>query len=280
MIPILSHVQAVPILAAIQAKADTVEASIDLNRTTAVLPLTQDAVQLPDGQTVDAAQLEEMVNNELACYQIIESRLVRVQFYSEALSRHYSLMPTRAAPTMLVSGIPMHRIKDTDPWRDTQAKIKAVTPLGGAVLDTAMGLGYTASLAAETAVSVTTIELDPTVLDVCRANPWSHALFDNPRIERRLGDAFDVVETLPNESYARVVHDPPMFKLAGHLYSADFYGEVLRVLKPKGRMFHYIGDPTSKSGKNVTRGVIRRLHDAGFRRVKPWPQAFGVIAFK
>lgn len=280
MIPILSHVQAVPILAAIQAKADTVEASIDLNRTTAVLPLTQDAVQLPDGQTVDAAQLEEMVNNELACYQIIDSRLVRVQFYSEALSRHYSLMPTRAAPTMLVSGIPMHRIKDTDPWRDTQAKIKAVTPLGGAVLDTAMGLGYTASLAAETAVSVTTIELDPTVLDVCRANPWSHALFDNPRIERRLGDAFDVVETLPNESYARVVHDPPMFKLAGHLYSADFYGEVLRVLKPKGRMFHYIGDPTSKSGKNVTRGVIRRLHDAGFRRVKPWPQAFGVIAFK
>ena len=280
MIPILSHVQAVPILAAIQAKADTVEASIDLNRTTAVLPLTQDAVQLPDGQTVDAAQLEEMVNNELACYQIIESRLVRVQFYSEALSRHYSLMPTRAAPTMLVSGIPMHRIKDTDPWRDTQAKIKAVTPLGGAVLDTAMGLGYTASLAAETAVSVTTIELDPTVLDLCRANPWSQALFDNPRIERRLGDAFDVVETLPNESYARVVHDPPMFKLAGHLYSADFYGEVLRVLKPKGRMFHYIGDPTSKSGKNVTRGVIRRLHDAGFRRVKPWPQAFGVIAFK
>ena len=71
-----------------------------------------------------------------------------------------------------------------------------------------------------------------------------------------------------------------MFKLAGHLYSTDFYREVHRVLKANGRLFHYIGDPKSKSGRSVTKGVITRLYDAGFKRVKPWPQAFGVIALK
>ena len=31
---------------------------------------------------------------------------------------------------MLISGIPMHRIKGTDPWRDTQSKIKAFGRVG------------------------------------------------------------------------------------------------------------------------------------------------------
>jgi len=63
-------------------------------------------------------------------------------------------------------------------------------------------------------------------------------------------------------------------------YSADFYHELHRVLKAKGRVFHYIGDPKSKSGGTVTRGVVRRLQEVGFRRVKPWPRAFGVVAYK
>jgi predicted methyltransferase len=67
----------------------------------------------------------------------------------------------------------------------------------GQVLDTATGLGYTAIEAAKTAAHVTTIELDPTALEVARCNPWSQALFDNPKIMQRIGDSFDVAETLP-----------------------------------------------------------------------------------
>jgi predicted methyltransferase len=52
------------------------------------------------------------------------------------------------------------------------------------------------------------------------------------------------------------------------------------VLKPNGRLFHYIGDPHSKSGANVTQGVARRLKEAGFTRLQPRPEAFGLVAFK
>jgi predicted methyltransferase len=189
-------------------------------------------------------------------------------------------MPTEGAPTMLISGIPMHRIKDTDPYRDTLSKIKTIAPITGQTLDTTMGLGYTAIEAAKTAGHVTTIELDPTVLEICRRNPWSQALFDNPRISRVIGDAYDEVEQWTDQSFARIIHDPPTFSLAGDLYSADFYGQLFRLLKAKGRLFHYIGDPKSKSGASVTRGVVRRLQAAGFGRIAPAPQAFGVVAYK
>jgi predicted methyltransferase len=189
-------------------------------------------------------------------------------------------MPTARAPTMLISGIPMHRIKGTDPQRDTLEKVKAVKPVAGRVLDTATGLGYTAIEVARTADSVVTVELDPAALQVARVNPWSQALFENPVITQRIGDSYDVVEEFDDETFTRIVHDPPVFSLAGHLYSGAFYAELYRVLERGGRLFHYVGDPQSKSGRNTTRGVMRRLQDAGFSRVRRRPRAFGVLAIK
>ncbi|MFQ5437062.1 MAG: spermine synthase, partial [Anaerolineae bacterium] len=235
---------------------------------------------LPDGQTLTWAQIEEIAANELACYRVEDNDIAKIQIFSEAFNRFYSLMPTPAAPTMLISGIPMHRIKNTDPHRDTLSKIKAVAPITGEALDTTMGLGYTAIQAAQTAVHVTTIELDPAVVEICRQNPWSQELFTAPNISRLVGDAADVIEELEDGRFQRIIHDPPTFSLAGHLYSTEFYRGLYRVLAGNGRLFHYIGDPKSKSGAGVTRGVIRRLQEAGFRRVKPRPQAFGVVASK
>ena len=39
------------------------------------------------------------------------------------------------------------------------------------------------------------------------------------------------------------------------------------MLKQNGRMFHYIGDPESKTGARTTKGVVNRLKDAGFNRI-------------
>ena len=36
----------------------------------------------------------------------------------------------------------------------------------------------------------------------------------------------------------------------------------------------------TRSGRNVTRGVMRRLREAGFSRIVRRPRAFGVVAFK
>ncbi len=71
-----------------------------------------------------------------------------------------------------------------------------------------------------------------------------------------------------------------MFSLAGDLYSGEFYRDLYRLLKRRGRLFHYIGDLESRSGRNVVKGVVRRLGEAGFARIVRKPGAFGVVAYK
>ncbi len=204
----------------------------------------------------------------------------RVQFFSPTLNRFYSLMGTERAPTMLLSGFPMHRIKGIDPQEDTQRKIRTIAPVVGRVLDVCTGLGYTALAAAQTATQVVTIELDPTVLEVARRNPWSQALFQSPNIRQLVGDAVEQVKTLETGAFSRIFHDPPTFSLAGELYSGAFYRELHRVLARGGRLFHYIGDLDSASGSITAKGAMRRLQEAGFGKVTRRPEAFGLTASK
>src|SRR5262249_20281881 len=134
--------------------------------------------------------------------------------------------------------------------------------------------------AAQTAVQVVTIELDVTVLEVARRNPWSQALFHEARIQQILGDAASQVQTLEAGAFSRIFHDPPTFRLAGALYSEACYRQLFRVLARGGRLFHYIGDLESASGSNVAKGAARRLQAAGFARITRRPEAFGLVASK
>lgn len=277
---VLSHFQTQPLLQARQAGQHRAEVSPDLGLTTVEVVIEPEGVCFPNGQSLRWDAIEETSASENNCFVIEDGEPRKIQVFSEFTNLLYSLMPTRTAPTMLVSGIPMHRIKETDPHRDTLEKIKTVKPVVGHVLDTATGLGYTAIEAAKTAGHIVTIELDPTALEIARLNPWSRALFENPKIAQRIGDSYDVVEEFDDQTFTRIIHDPPAFSLAGHLYSGEFYVELQRVLRRSGRLFHYVGNPESKSGGSITRGVIRRLQEAGFSRVERRPRAFGVVAFK
>lgn len=125
-----------------------------------------------------------------------------------------------------------------------------------------------------------TIELDPTTLAIARDNPWSRALFTDPKIRQIIGDSYDVVPEFPPDSFSRIIHDPPIFSLAGELYSGAFYRELFRILRRGGKLFHYIGNLDSKGGGGVARGAIRRLKEAGFARIERRPEAFGVVATK
>jgi len=254
--------------------------SLDLNLTESEIKLKSECVLFPAGERLDWKSVEEISHNETACYSVEDQAAKPIKGFSELSLRVYGLMPTSSAPTMLISGIPMHRIKDTNPHQDTLNKIKAIAPIKGDVLDTTTGLGYTAIEAAKTARRVVTIEIDPTAQEIARRNPWSQVLFESPNIKQIIGDAYDEIQNFDAESFSVIVHDPPMFSLAGDLYSLAFYQQAFRVLKRNGRMFHYIGDPESKSGTRVTAGVIRRLQDAGFWRVARAPRAFGVVAHK
>jgi predicted methyltransferase len=277
---VLSYLQARQMLEARKRGQSVVMISTDLNLTESEIKFQPEGVLFPAGEGLDWKSLEEIRDNETNCYYVEENALKAIKGFSEFSGRYYGLMPTSSAPTMLISGIPMHRIKDTNPYQDTLNKIKAIAPLKGDVLDTTTGLGYTAIEAAKTARHVVTIEIDPAAQEIARQNPWSQALFNHPKITQIIGDAFDEIEGFDSESFSAMIHDPPMFSLAGDLYSLAFYQQAFRVLKHNGRIFHYIGDPESKSGARVTAGVIRRLQEAGFKRVSQAPRAFGVVAYK
>ncbi|MGQ9814537.1 MAG: class I SAM-dependent methyltransferase [Candidatus Roseilinea sp.] len=278
---VLSYVQIEPALAARRSGQSRIALSLDLGLSATEAALDDEGLVLPGGLCLSWARAEEIAASRSSCFVVEASGgLRKVQAFSPLTQRHYSLYPTTGAPTMLVSGLPMHRIKGTDPQRDTQSKIKAASLTRGRALDTCTGLGYTAIEAAKVAGEVVTVELDPTAQEIARQNPWSQALFHNPRIRQIIGDSFEQIAQFEDESFARIIHDPPTFALAGDLYSIEFYRHMWRVLKPGGRVFHYIGDLDSKSGGRVARGVMERLQQAGFTRVIPRNEAFGVIAIK
>ena len=195
--------------------------------------------------------------------------------------RHYYqlVQPERGKPTTLeIDGIHMHRIKGMDPYTDASLKVRFLgVKKGHSVWDTCGGLGYTTIFSLRAGAQVLTTEKDPNVLRLARINPWSREMW---RADVRNADAFYFVKKLDSNSFDRILHDPPRFALAGELYSLEFYRELYRVLKPGGVLYHYTGSPGRKRGRDIQRGVIRRLLQAGFRYIRREPKTEGVIAIK
>lgn len=277
---VLSYVQVEPLLDARRKGQVSSDISPDLGLTTVTVMLTNEGIVFPGGERLDWQSVEKISKSEVNCFLLENNTARPIKVFSEYTNRMCSLLPTRGAPSMLIAGFVMHRIKDIDPMQDTRGKIAAIAPVTGRVLDTATGLGYTAIEAAKTADEVVTIELDPGAQEIARLNPWSRALFDNSKIHQLMGDAFEVAQTFDDENFARIIHDPPTFSLAGDLYSGAFYRQLHRILKRGGRLFHYIGDPRSKASGGITKGALRRLQEAGFTRVVRKAEAYGVVAYK
>lgn len=276
---VLSYVQAEPLLRAHAADEPVASVSPDLGRSTVDVRLNAEGAAFPSGERLRWEDAERIAGSQNVCFVLEDAAAREIRAFSDATGWVRSLYPTGGVPTMLVSGLPMHRIKGIDPWQDTLRKVRTITPMIGRVLDTATGLGYTAIEASKTANEVVTLELDPAGLEIAQLNPWSRELFERPTIRQLVGDAVELLPTLEDASFQRIVHDPPMMSLAGDLYSEAFYRELRRVLARNGRLFHYIGDPASPSGSRTTSGVIRRLQAAGFSRVRRHPEAFGVVAY-
>ena len=234
------------------------------------------------------------------------AKLEPCRIYSNTIDRVCALCPSDSvnpelAPTALIAGFSMHRFGlGVDPKEDTRRKIASLKPYKGnnlAVLDVCTGLAYTAIMASEleNVSSVTTIELDPTMTQICAMNPHSKGLFGRAKksedggeydeknniISQLYGNAFDVIQTLPDRAFDRIIHDPPTFALAGELYGEKFYSELFRVLKPSGRVYHYTGDPSSNvAGGGGVRGIVKRMKLVGFESVEIDQHAHGVVAAK
>jgi hypothetical protein len=277
---VLSMFQAAELLQAKTIGLKKIMASLDLGLSRQEISLELAGIAIDKQPLIDWEQLQVIADSENKCFRVQNNSYEEIRFYSESTCRFFSLFPTAEAPALLISGFTMHRFKDISPRRAALEMVNAAAPIQGRVLDTATGLGYTAIAAAHKAAAVISIELDPGSLEMARSNPWSQELFNHPGISLVAADSSEEISKFPDGYFSVIIHDPPSMSLAGDLYSGAFYQQAWRVLAANGRMFHYIGDPKSALGGQVTKGVVRRLQTAGFRRIIPKPAAYGVLACK
>lgn len=259
---------------------DEVRLNLDLRKTnrTFIVKVKEDKIVLPDGSEVEKEIIEKIAKDDSTVYFVKNGHVFKAAIAGE---HFYKLVPT-IPPTIEVNGIRMHRTKDTNPLWDTRVKVKTVEPKEGEfVLDTCMGLGYTAMESARKKAYVITVEKDPNVIELAKLNPWSYEVFHSQNIQVIQGDVFEVIRKFKDETFDVIIHDPPRFSLAGELYSEEFYAELFRVLKPGGRIFHYVGNPGKRfRRKDIRRGVMERLRKVGFKNVKRVEEALGVVGRK
>jgi len=281
------HYKPVPLLAgAVLKKLSHVSnsktyISLDLGLSLSRVTIDENYIILEDyGIKLPLSKILESKVKENSVYAIINENIQELSLTTK--NKYYKLKASylNKAPTLEISGIHMHRIKGIDPWKDSLLKVKKTRiKKGNIVLDTCTGLGYTAIGALRFgAKHVFTVEIDESVLALSQYNPWSKFLEDD-RVTILLGDVFEVIDFFQDEIFDRIIHDPPRFSLAGHLYSREFYRKLYQKLKPGGILFHYIGSPGWRRRVNMVKGVMNRLREVGFY-VKTEPKAQGVIAFK
>jgi uncharacterized protein len=175
------------------------------------------------------------------------------------------LVPTQwGPPTFEIDGVKMLPTAHISPYADAEIKVGYVRPHGKLVLDTCGGLGYFAACCLQSgAAQVISCEKNPDVIWLRGLNPWSPAADGGLHLLQT--DVRSHVDSLPDASVDAILHDPPRFRLAGELYSQAFYGSLARVLRPRGRLFHYTGSPNKlTTGRDVPNEVAARLRAAGF----------------
>jgi uncharacterized protein len=244
--------------AAHSAGQDTAECSLDLGKSRTFVSLESEA-WLWNGQRFPYLHS----CRERTVYHWSGGGFQPVSRFSRSLIK---LVPTQwGPPTFEIDGIKMLPTERVSPYADAERKVGLIQPRGKRVLDTCGGLGYFAAWCLQGAAShVHSFEKNPDVLWLRSLNPWSPPA-DAPGLTLTEGDVSAQVASLPDASVDAVLHDPPRFGIAGELYSQTFYDHLARVLRRRGKLFHYTGSPNKlTSGRDVPNEVAARLRRAGF----------------
>jgi predicted methyltransferase len=194
------------------------------------------------------------------------------QYFSPETQKLYKMIfvAPHIPPTIEISGIKMHITKNSNPAEDTKDKLKSLGKINGIVLDTCMGLGYTAIEAARSPYvkMVFSCEADQNVYRMCQQNPWSKDIFNNPNIKPEIIQVETYVQKIADGFFTAIIHDPPRFALAPQLYAENLYQQLFRILQRGGRMYHYTGDPNKRTRKrSLAEKTKMLLEKVGFREV-------------
>ena len=243
--------------AAARAGALTVECSLDLDRSTTTVEVSMEGWNWQGQRFPYLASCKDRT-----VYYWTDTAFEPVARYSTGL---YKLVPTHwGPPTFEIDGIKMLPTAHVSPYADAERKAALIEPQGKVILDTCGGLGYYAAGCLQgRAKQVLSYEKTAAVIWLRSLNPWS------PEVGGALtlthGDISKHIVTLAANSVDAILHDPPRFGIAGELYSQVFYDQLARVLKRRGKLFHYTGTPNKlTSGRDVPNEVKQRLRQAGF----------------
>lgn len=272
--PLLSASVNDSLLAARAAGRAALECSLDLGRSTTRVAIdgahfTHDGTRYPFLEVCKPRTI----------YYWTAAGFAPVARFTTALIK---LVPTEwGAPTFEIDGIKMLATARLSPVADAERKVALIRPRGKRILDTCGGLGYFAACCLSgQSVHVHSYEKNPDVIWLRSLNPWSPDNDDAPAIPGLTLWNADVTEAIArhtNESVDAVLHDPPRFGIAGELYSQAFYDQLARVLKRRGKLFHYTGAPNKvSSGRDLQQEVAARLRRSGFTADLCFDGVFGI----
>ena len=257
MTPLLTLTVLEALRAASAAGAASADCSLDLQRSTRQVDVDATGFRL-DGQHYPWPA----VCKDRTIYHWSEGAFAPASRFSGSLIK---LVPTDwGPPTFEIDGIKMLPTAQVSPYADAERKVGLIQPRGKTVLDTCGGLGYFAAhCLAGGAARVLSYEKSESVIWLRDLNPWSPQ--PDAVLSLTHGDICRQITDLPAASIDAILHDPPRFGIAGELYSQDFYDQLARVIRRKGRLFHYTGTPNKlTSGRDVPAEVSKRLRQAGF----------------
>jgi predicted methyltransferase len=106
---VLSSLQVEPLLRERKAGRATATTSLDLGLSQVDVALDAEGVVLPGGERLPWEEVERVAGNPSACFAIEDGVAVKIQRFSEVRNRSNVLLPTRRAPTVLISGVQMRR---------------------------------------------------------------------------------------------------------------------------------------------------------------------------
>jgi predicted methyltransferase len=268
--PLLTRTVHDTLRAAGRAGAATVECSLDLERSRTTVEVS------PAGWTWQGRRFPYLEScKDRTVYHWDGETFQPVARFTTALIK---LVPTQwGPPTFEIDGIKMLPTARVSPYADAERKVGLIQPRAKVILDTCGGLGYFAAWCLlGQARQVLSYEKSSDVIWLRSLNPWSPE--SGGRLTLAHGDITERIGMLPSDSVDAILHDPPRFGIAGELYSQVFYGELARVLKRKGKLFHYTGAPNKlTSDRDVPGEVMKRLRRAG---LVAEVQGDGVLAAK
>jgi len=262
---------------AIQNGHRSVSLSCDLNLTIVTLRITGSELILDNESVITLKQLEQISKTKNRIYVHDGTELRQLEIRD---AEYIKLVPTQTAPYLETSGVKLHISRGISPFESAGRMAESVVKKGSMVLDTCSGLGYSALRSAKLGAKQTvTVEISADILQLRSENPWSSGLYNDDSIIQKHDDITSFIRTCETDSYDAIIHDPPRFSLAGELYGKSFYQELKRVLKKRGMLFHYTGNPYRiKHGNSFVSGVTKRLHEAGFKKVLQEKELMGVKA--